>query len=1381
MRRLSVAACRPTWALAAEDRRSLQRIIARPREWQEKRAALALAWCLAVLATPLAVVHSQLIEASQVAFMQDCQSVWGQTLPGWNGTRLNCKVAAGMDCDRNGMITQIKFQGGIRRGGHLPRSISNLRELTVLSIRSAKLSGTIPSEVYGLTKLRLLDFAVNRITGSIPAAVGNLTNLCYLSFMRNQLSGSIPDAINDLSYLRYLALDNNQLNGSVPALMSNLKGLTTLSLWRNQLTGSIPDAIYDLSILQTLLLDRNQLTASIPAAISNLKSLSKLSLSRNQLTGSIPNELYELTNLRKLYLTLNKLTGTISSAISNLAELLELFLDQNELEGSLPATITALASLNQLTLAVNSFTGTIPSSISNLSALRYLELEKNRFSGTIPSTIGRLGNLTFLSLAYNQMYGSLPASLNNLTALQTLDLSHNYLTGPLVALPPIEAELSSNYLSGLVPGPDCLRHTITANCFAQNKACRPALQRPAAQCTAFCGISPTTAACGGRGVCYPDGPSVVPTCLCGAGFVQLGRSDCVPPGPAMNILPPFTVLTKGTQQETLGRFLAKPVTLFLYPPGVASGCGVELPFRVNFTFALMPQSGTAGSNGFALVIAAKPKVGKPGGVGYSGLGSQSMAIVFDTLQDNAGEQHVGLSINGTEECLVKEVSPFTLTDGDSYKVWVDYEPGDPGTIQVFLADSKSKPEAPLLQGRVSLCAVLQPGVKQAAFSFGFVASTTVKPFQLQGITSSVVQTGVPKPKVVQIKDQALGLSLSEATFAPSRGSPFSRYVSSDFELSATNKDAWRLRDFHTWDSLPFLGWPVKNQEGCNACWAYAVVASVEAAYGIAKQQSAPQLSVEALFTLMGLSDSDKCSAGGSPTLAFETLTALDATSGLTAASDPATTYPVQSFERTQFKGYVGLMLAVQNQPVVVHIQASAATFLLYDGTYKYQDPGCYTGNLNHVVLIIGYFINRNDGSQNRIAPPFWITRNSWGEDWGDKGHMRMDIQGGDGVCGINVLPGIYPIVKIPGDPCGQSSYQGDRPQPVMNPCGRFQCSGTGESTNNCTCNIPTAIVQPFVQIENGDGFNTCAYVDVCGSYFKNPCYVGACINDGKGSYSCICPPNHIESITIYGFPTCDPVNTTATTMTVSGDNWWCSDVYPLVGLSHTDFTGQNTGIDCSQPLPKGSVLQLDGAPVTPCTAFFYSLNGDTCASIIAALNFTEVDLAALNPGLDCSTSIKAGRSVCLERSAAFAFTVPECVRYGTLTPQDTCEQLLKRIGKSMSSSEEDSDGTSQGSASDNPWAALYRNNPGLTCSNTIPSSASATGSKIGVQICLSAEYWSFQLGMCTKGRAKRVARTLTCSGAYRFYGEGAAASAAFIDYNGQACAGTVGGKTICVP
>ncbi|CAI7898250.1 unnamed protein product, partial [Closterium sp. NIES-54] len=1036
-------------------------------------------------------------------------------------------------------------------------------------------------------------------------------------------------------------------------------------------------------------------------------------------------------------------------------------------------------------LAVNLFSGTIPTTIGNLAKLETLDLSSNQLSGAIPTAIGNLSNMNYLSLSYNRLSGTIPAAIGKLAILTHLDLRCNYLTGPLVNLPFSEVDLTDNYLSGVVSAPDCQRLNIVANCFSPNKACPPAMQRPVAQCMAFCGISPTASACGGRGVCYPDGPNLVPTCLCYAGFLQLGGITCISGGFQGNIFPPFTVLTKGTQQETVGKFMAKPVTLFSYPTGVSTfGCGLELAFRVNFTFALVPQSGTAWSSGFAFVIAAKPKAGKPGGVGYSGVGPRSMAVVFDTLQDDAGEQHVGLSINGAEEPFVKQVSPFAFTDGNSYTVWVDYEPGDPGTIQVFLANSNVKPEEPLLQGNVSLCAVLQPGVKQMAFSFGFVASTTVKPFQLQGILFSSVQTVAPSPKEVQVNKKALGLSLSEATFAPSRASPFSRYVSADFKLSATKVDSWSIRDYHTWDSVPFLNWPVKNQNDCNACWAYAVVASVEAAYGIAKQQSAPRLAVEALFALMGLSDSDKCSAGGSPTQALEQLVALDGTSGLTGASDPATRYPVQAFERAQFKGYVGLMLAVQRQPVVVHIEASAPNFMHYDGTYKYQDPGCYTGSLNHVVLVIGYFITRYDGSQNRIAPPFWIIRNSWGEEWGNRGHMRMDIQGGDGVCGINVLPGIYPIVKIPGDPCGENSYKGDGDlQPSMNPCGRFHCQQRTASSNNCTCNIPDTNVQPFVEVANGVG-STCAYVDVCGSYFKNLCYVGACINDGKGSYSCICPPNHVQSTTVDGFPTCDPTNTTATTMIVGGDNWRCSDVHLLIGLSLAAFTVQNSGIDCSKPLPKGSVLQLAGTPATPCTAFFYSLNEDTCESISIALNMEYEVLAALNPGLDCSTRIKAGRSVCLERSAAFAFTVPECVKFGTLTPRDTCSQLLKSNSKRALPSEADPNDNSQkdASANENPWAALYRKNPGLTCSATIPSSASAIGSNIGVQVCLRAEYWPFTMGICKKGRIKPVQPSMACSATYRFYG-GASASpiARFYEYNGRSCSGTVAEKSICVP
>ncbi|GJP78351.1 hypothetical protein CLOP_g8666, partial [Closterium sp. NIES-67] len=191
---------------------------------------------------------------------------------------------------------------------------------------------------------------------------------------------------------------------------------------------------------------------------------------------------------------------------------------------------------------------------------------------------------------------------------------------------------------------------------------------------------------------------LVPTCLCKPGFVEFVGIDCAEEGwnRSKPIVPPFTVLTKGTQKESQGKFIANPVILFANPAGPSLGCGVELAFSVSFTFSLIPQSGTFGSNGFAFVISAKAKVGNPDGVGYGGVETRSVAIEFDTRwNDNHGDinsQHVGLNVNGMDQSLVAEVSPFTLNDGSAYTAWVDYEPGDPGTIRVFLANLNVKPE-----------------------------------------------------------------------------------------------------------------------------------------------------------------------------------------------------------------------------------------------------------------------------------------------------------------------------------------------------------------------------------------------------------------------------------------------------------------------------------------------------------------------------------------------------------------------------------------------------------------------------------------------------------------------------------------------------------------
>jgi hypothetical protein len=53
------------------------------------------------------------------------------------------------------------------------------------------------------------------------------------------------------------------------------------------------------------------------------------------------------------------------------------------------------------------------------------------------------------------------------------------------------------------------------------------------------------------------------------------------------------------------------------------------------------------------------------------------------------------------------------------------------------------------------------------------------------------------------------------------------------------------------------------------------------------------------------------------------------------------------------------------------------------------------------VTIVGYDIS--DG----IDDGWYIVRNSWGDSWGELGYIRMAIEQGDGVCGIQMEP-VYP-------------------------------------------------------------------------------------------------------------------------------------------------------------------------------------------------------------------------------------------------------------------------------------------------------------------------------------------------------------------------------------
>ncbi|KAI3512851.1 hypothetical protein L1887_20172 [Cichorium endivia] len=109
---------------------------------------------------------------------------------------------------------------------------------------------------------------------------------------------------------------------------------------------------------------------------------------------------------------------------------------------------------------------------------------------------------------------------------------------------------------------------------------------------------------------------------------------------------------------------------------------------------------------------------------------------------------------------------------------------------------------------------------------------------------------------------------------------------------------------------------------------------------------------------------------------------------------------IDGFEHVPTEDEKALLKAVAHQPVSVAVDAASHDFQFYS-------EGVFTGkcgnDVNHGVTAVGYGVT-DDGVK------YWIIRTSWGEEWGEKGYMRLlrDVPDTKGVCGVAVY-GAYPV------------------------------------------------------------------------------------------------------------------------------------------------------------------------------------------------------------------------------------------------------------------------------------------------------------------------------------------------------------------------------------
>jgi C1A family cysteine protease len=186
--------------------------------------------------------------------------------------------------------------------------------------------------------------------------------------------------------------------------------------------------------------------------------------------------------------------------------------------------------------------------------------------------------------------------------------------------------------------------------------------------------------------------------------------------------------------------------------------------------------------------------------------------------------------------------------------------------------------------------------------------------------------------------------------------------------------------------------PIRDQGGCNSCWAFATVGALECAILIRDGVSV-DLSEQWLISCNAAGFG--CSGGGYAHSYFGLQADRCGGTGAVletdfpySATEGSCDCPYEHHYSIDDWAYIGssttpevddLKRAIlEYGPISVSVHASGA-FQGYDhGIFNY----CGEGEINHMVVLVGW-----DDTQGTSG--VWIMRNSWGRFWGENGYMRI--------------------------------------------------------------------------------------------------------------------------------------------------------------------------------------------------------------------------------------------------------------------------------------------------------------------------------------------------------------------------------------------------------